>query len=116
MSIIDLTDEKYPSQFYYIVSKDPQSTGNLEMSIERKDNDTTMTWVHRKRGNSDGFPSSDWNGFEERLGCGIQKVNGETCDVSGVVSASESEGPNHANQIVFSMIVSAIGMIGFVYV
>ena len=100
------------------MSKDPQSTGNLEMSVERKDNETEKIWVHRKMGNSDGFPRSDWTGFMARLDCGVKRLDSETetCDVKGVVSASEVGGPNSAHQIFSSSFVIAVSIISFIYV
>ena len=67
------------------------------MSIELKGDDSTRTWVHRKNGTRDGYPSSDWDGFMARLECGVSKVNGEdNCTVPGVESATEKQDPNGA--------------------
>ena len=46
LSIVQKCDEEYPGEVYFIVSKDAEATGNLEMSIELKDDESSQMWVH----------------------------------------------------------------------
>ena len=66
-----MSDEKYPGEIYFIVTKASNKTGDLEMSLEKKDDDSRKTWVHQKVCKNQGFPRDDWEAFEERLDCGI---------------------------------------------
>ena len=83
-------DQKYPNKFYTIVTRDAGSTGNLEISIELKAEEGLKNqrkiWIHQKVGHKDGFPSSDWGAFNERLECGVILLDqAGTCQVSGVI-------------------------------
>ena len=55
--IVEGCDVRYHKQFYFTVSKDDVSTGNLEMSIEKMDGSGDKVWVHQKNGANEGFPN-----------------------------------------------------------
>ena len=87
------------------------------MSIEKKDDDSTKTWVHQKNGAGDGFPQYDWTAFMNRVECGIQMVNAEgSCDVDGVVKDSERLEPNSSSKLAFGIQLGLMANLSFVLV